>query len=195
MANKITLNTRLASELIDEFYQCPDYRNRRQDEWHGIVTHHTGMPEYIMNDCNRWNRFSDNMAKWLTAKDEHYVSAHYQISIDTDSSKYKIIQLCCPYLYEAFHAGKSEHWNPVTRRVESDWNKLAIGVEILWDGNLKPYPEQLIVGAYMLTRDLMKAFPTIHPKGLVGHDEISPGRKQDPGRFFPWGHYLAMSLV
>ena len=43
-----------------------------------------------------------------------------------------------------------------------------------------------------LTRDIMQAYPKITLDRIVGHCDISPGRKIDPGQYFEWEHYLAL---
>ena len=43
-----------------------------------------------------------------------------------------------------------------------------------------------------LTRDIMQAYPKITLDRIVGHCDISPGRKIDPGQYFEWERYLAL---
>ena len=44
----------------------------------------------------------------------------------------------------------------------------------------------------VLTRDIMQTYPKITLDRIVGHCDISPGRKIDPGQYFEWEYYLAL---
>ena len=44
-----------------------------------------------------------------------------------------------------------------------------------------------------LTRDIMQAYPKITLDRIVGHCDISPGRKIDPGQYFEWGTLFSVS--
>lgn len=61
----------------------------------------------------------------------------------------------------------------------------------------EPYPEAQLVALVDLTRRLFAVFPDVHAdveRRLVGHDEVDPGRKWDPGPLFPWSDYRARVL-
>ena len=159
-----------------------DTRLRRSTTWDGIIIHHTGIPTDSPKDQSAWARFSETIAAWLTKKDENYVSAHYVINRDGS-----VIQLVDPMFRESFHAGVSSHWNPRTRSVVDDWNKHAIGIELVGDGNRLEYSPEQYRALADLCRDLMARFPSIHPQAILGHEQIAPGRKTDPGKLFDWG--------
>lgn len=97
----------------------------------------------------------------------------------------------------AYHAGKSE-WNGIT-----GLNGHSIGIEISNPGPFKtpPTPEEeanpdwqnapLYTDAQYATlvnllRNIMTRHPHIKPEHVLGHNEISPGRKSDPGPHFDW---------
>lgn len=162
-------------------FQTPDCRLKREKDFTAIVVHHTG--NTAVNE-SEWARIARGVTNWLTAKDDNFVSAHFQINRDG-----AIIQLCDPNLYEAFHAGKSEHWHQDLRRVVSDWNRYAVGIELVGDGNKSPYTPEQYASLIYLTKELLTVFP-INAKNIVGHEEISPGRKDDPGYLFDWTNYL-----
>ena len=75
---------------------------------------------------------------------------------------------------------------------ETDINSASIGVEIVNGGHdygLPDFPAIQIDAVIELVADIM-ARHGIGPEGVVGHSDIAPGRKQDPGEKFPW-HRLA----
>ncbi len=113
------------------------------------------------------------------------VSAHYmvwedgQISQLVDEDK------------RAWHAGVGS-WQG-----DTDLNSCSIGIEIvngghnvpLADGSLPPYPEVQIEAVIALSKAII-ARHKIPQSRIVGHSDIAPLRKEDPGEHFPW-HVLA----
>lgn len=83
----------------------------------------------------------------------------------------------------AWHAGAS-YW-----RGETDINSASIGIEIENLGEYADYPsfpaDQM--GAVIdLCKDILRRNRAITPFGVLGHSDIAPGRKLDPGPAFPW---------
>ena len=112
------------------------------------------------------------------------VSCHYLIKNDG-----KIIKLV-PDLYIAWHAGKSS-WKSY-----KFLNKNSIGIEISNPGhefNYKKFSKKQIGSLLRLTKFLIKKFK-INPKNILGHSDIAPDRKKDPGEKFPW-EYLAKKNI
>jgi N-acetyl-anhydromuramyl-L-alanine amidase AmpD len=103
------------------------------------------------------------------------VSAHYVL--DMDGTAYRILEN-----HEvAFHAGLSR-WRGRPRV-----NERSIGVEIVnRDGNQHPYPAAQIEALIALCRRIVGENPRIEPANVVGHSDVAPKRKVDPGRLFPW---------
>lgn len=170
------------SKIVSEVYSTPDCRRRREKQWHSIIIHHTGN---YAEDESTWARISKGVTNWLTTKDTHFVSAHFQINRNGE-----VIQLCDPRDLEAFHAGKSEHWCALQRKVVSDWNRWAIGIELVGDGNKGPYSPEQYKALIELTLDLLESFTNISPLNILGHETISPSRKNDPGVYFDWVNYM-----
>jgi AmpD protein len=81
----------------------------------------------------------------------------------------------------AWHAGQSR-FEGVER-----CNDFSIGVELEGTDEYPYEPPQYRTLA-TLARSLMQVYPAITPARIVGHSEISPGRKTDPGPAFDWGH-------
>ena len=81
----------------------------------------------------------------------------------------------------AWHAGVS------TWRGRSRCNDFSIGIE-LEGSDFEPFTERQYTVLARLTRRLKRAYPIVD---IVGHSDIAPERKTDPGPFFDWGRYVA----
>lgn len=132
-----------------------------------LVLHYTGMPD------------AASAIEWMT-NPESKVSAHYCVTEDgqviklVDESK------------RAWHAGVS-YWRGIT-----DVNSASIGIEIVNPGHewgYRPFPEEQISALIPLVHDIVGRH-RITRGNIVGHSDIAPARKQDPGELFPW-HRLA----
>jgi len=95
----------------------------------------------------------------------------------------------------AWHAGVGS-WNGIT-----DVNSASIGIEIvngghdvrLADGSLPPYPDAQILTVIKLAKDIIKRHD-IKTRNIVGHSDIAPDRKEDPGEHFPWSGLAAAGI-
>jgi N-acetylmuramoyl-L-alanine amidase len=104
------------------------------------------------------------------------VSAHYVV--DEDGTVLRLVS----ETRRAFHAGRS-CWVG-----ETDLNFVSIGVEIVNPGHewgYRPFPEPQMAAVEQLCRDLLARYP-IPPHRVVGHSDIAPDRKTDPGELFDW---------
>jgi N-acetyl-anhydromuramyl-L-alanine amidase AmpD len=103
------------------------------------------------------------------------VSAHFVLAEDG------VVYALLPHNQVAWHAGLS------TWRDQPSVNARSIGIEIVnRNGNRYPYPEAQIDALIELCRKIIAENPAITPGNIVGHSDIAPRRKVDPGRFFPW---------
>lgn len=108
------------------------------------------------------------------------VSSHYVVKKNGE------IVLLVPELYAAWHAGVS------TWKNYKNLNKNSIGIEICNPGvNFKytKYSSKQIKSVLKLSKILIKKYK-IRQNFILGHSDISPDRKKDPGEKFPW-MYLA----
>jgi N-acetylmuramoyl-L-alanine amidase len=104
------------------------------------------------------------------------VSAHYVV--EENGRVWRLV----PEGRRAFHAGRS-CWEG-----ESDLNTVSIGIEIVNPGHelgYRAYPEPQMVSVERLCQDLASRYP-IPPHRVVGHSDIAPDRKIDPGELFDW---------
>lgn len=104
------------------------------------------------------------------------VSAHYLVCEDGT-----IVQLV-DEKHRAWHAGKS-FWQG-----DTDINSRSIGIEIQnlgHDGGCPKYPPAQMKAVENLCRDILSRHP-IPPENVLGHSDVAPARKIDPGEHFPW---------
>ena len=90
-----------------------------------------------------------------------------------------------PFSKRAWHAGKSSFQG---RAICNDY---SIGIELEGCDNLAYTPEQYTSLA-RLSLYIMQRFPAITLSRIVGHNDIAPGRKTDPGSAFNWQRYRQM---
>lgn len=110
------------------------------------------------------------------------VSAHLLIRRDG-----QVVQFV-PFHERAWHAGVSV-WEGRTRV-----NDFSIGVE-LEGSDYAPFEEAQYLALAAVTRALLAAYPAITPDRILGHADIAPGRKRDPGPYFNWKHYRQALLT
>ena len=106
------------------------------------------------------------------ARRRHPVSAHYLLDRDG-----RILQLVPDHL-RAWHAGDGS-WGGL-----SDLNDASIGIEIINTGS-EPFPDAQIDALIRLLGDLTTRH-AIPRTRVIGHADLAPARKIDPGRWFPW---------
>lgn len=137
-----------------------------------IVLHYTGME----TGEAAIERLRDPAAK---------VSSHYLVAEDgtvlrlVDEDK------------RAWHAGRS-HWRGV-----KDINSASVGIEIVNPGHefgYRPFPDEQIAAVIRLVHDIKDRYD-ITRGNVVGHSDIAPARKQDPGELFPWGKLARLRLA
>ena len=140
-----------------------DPKKRKTNQIKFLIFHYTGMK----TEKAAINRLTDI---------ESRVSAHYLIKQNGE-----IITLV-PDLYTAWHAGKSVWKN------YSSLNKDSIGIEIVNPGhdiNYKEFSKIQLAALVRLSKFLIKKY-RINSKNILGHSDIAPERKKDPGEKFPW---------
>ncbi|WP_440910217.1 N-acetylmuramoyl-L-alanine amidase [Candidatus Pelagibacter sp.] len=140
-----------------------DSKKRSLDKINFIIFHYTGMK----NEKKAINKLLDIRSK---------VSCHYFIKNNGE------ILRMVPESYIAWHAGVSS-WKKF-----KSLNKNSIGIEINNPGHefkYKKFSKKQIYSIIKLTKYIIKKYK-ISPKSILGHSDIAPDRKQDPGEKFPW---------
>lgn len=137
-----------------------------------IVLHYTGMQD----GESAIARLRDPAAK---------VSSHYVVAEDgtvlrlVDDDK------------RAWHAGAS-HWRDV-----DDVNSASIGIEIVNPGHefgYRPFPDEQVDAVIRLVHEIKDRYE-ITRGNIVGHSDVAPARKRDPGELFPWGKLARLRLA
>ncbi len=101
------------------------------------------------------------------------VSAHLLIRRDGGLLQF------VPFHHRAWHAGASSYAG------RSSCNDFSVGIELEGSDDL-PYAEPQYTALVAVLRALFAAYPGFTADRLVGHSDIAPGRKSDPGPSFDW---------
>ena len=140
-----------------------DPKKRKLNQIKFIIFHYTGMK----HEKKAIDKLTDFKSK---------VSCHYFIKINGDVIK------MVPEIYTAWHAGVSG-WKKY-----KSLNNHSLGIEISNPGHQYKYNKfsQIQIKSLLkLTKYLLKKYK-IDSKSILGHSDIAPYRKKDPGEKFPW---------
>jgi N-acetylmuramoyl-L-alanine amidase len=159
---------------MDEYIDAPSPNHDERDRPISmVVLHYTGMADAESAIA----KLRDPEAK---------VSAHYLI--DEDGRIHRLVA----EKSRAWHAGRS-YWRGLTAL-----NDVSIGIEIVNPGHdhgYREFPEEQIDALIPLLAGIKERY-AITRGNVVGHSDIAPARKQDPGELFPWSrlarHRLAL---
>jgi N-acetylmuramoyl-L-alanine amidase len=136
-----------------------------------LVLHYTGMKDAR----SALTRLCDPEAR---------VSAHYMI--DEDGTIYALVD----EEFRAWHAGMA-FW-----RGDRDINSRSIGIELVNPGHefgYRAFPAAQMESLSELSRSILSRHP-IPPRNIVGHSDIAPARKRDPGEKFDWAWLAAAGI-
>jgi len=137
-----------------------------------IVLHYTGM----QSAAAALDRLADPAAK---------VSAHYFVAEDG------VVVRMVDEADRAWHAGRGS-WRGIT-----DVNSASVGIEIVNPGHefgYRPFPEPQMDAVEALVRDIAGRW-RVAPAMTVGHSDIAPARKDDPGELFDWSRLARAGLT
>lgn len=147
-----------------EFIEAPSPNfDARQAPPNMIVMHYTGMK-------------TGEAALTQLRTPEKKVSSHYMV--EEDGRIFRLV----PEERRAWHAGRS-FW-----KGETGLNHVSIGIEIVNPGHefgYRPFPEAQIAAVIALTTDIRTRWDVSNDR-IIGHSDIAPDRKVDPGELFPW---------
>ena len=155
-------------------YACPSPNHDARPAQTGvdmILLHYTGM----RTGEEALARLTDPAAR---------VSAHYLIEEDG-----RIFALV-PEERRAWHAGVA------TWEGKRDVNARAIGIELVNPGHAfgyRPFPDDQIAALITLIQDIRRRW-RVSDSRILGHSDVAPLRKQDPGELFPWDQLAAAGI-
>ena len=152
------------SSVVSDVMPSPNFGDRNDGRIADmIILHYTGMPDVEGALTRLCSEGTD-------------VSAHYVVLEDG-----RIVQ-CVPESKRAWHAGAA-FWAG-----ETDINSCSIGIEIInrgHDWGYPDYPSRQIAAVIALCRGIMLRH-NLPAHRVLGHSDVAPARKQDPGEKFPW---------
>ncbi len=159
------------SDLVHAAAPSPNW-NERALPISMVVLHYTGMP----TAAEALARLTDPAAQ---------VSAHYLI--DEDGTVTRLVDEA----KRAWHAGAA-YWRGI-----SDVNSASIGIELVNPGHewgYRPFPETQMGSLIRLLADIVwrHAVPLAN---VVGHSDVAPARKMDPGELFDWARLARFGLA
>lgn len=157
-------------KLIHKF-KSPNFNKRKINKILFIIIHYTALKNY-------------NEAINYLCKPANKVSAHYLISQNGDI--YNLVS----EKNRAWHAGIS-FWNGTT-----DINSVSIGIELDFSYNVKnnKFSKKMINSLVNLIKVLKKKY-NIEQDHILGHSDIAPLRKKDPGPDFPWNKIYSKDYI
>lgn len=157
------------TEIID----CPSpNHDERATPVSMLVLHYTGMQDA----ASAITRLADPEAR---------VSCHYLIAEDG-----QLVRMVAEER-RAWHAGTA-FWRGIT-----DVNSASIGIELVNPGHelgYRPFPKAQMDTLIPLISDLMSRY-AVEPANVVGHSDVAPRRKQDPGELFDWELLAKLGLA
>ena len=145
-----------------------------------LVIHNISLPPFNM-DAEVVEQFfagtlDFNAYPQLFELKELKVSSHLYISRLGEVTQF------VPFNQRAWHAGVSQFQG------NENCNDFSIGIEMA-GADLIPYTEAQYKKLVTVTKAIQTAYPLIDNTNIVGHSDIAPGRKTDPGESFDWVRY------
>ena len=160
------------SPLVGEVLPSPNINARRDVAGPDILLlHYTGMAD------------GEAAARWL-CMERSQVSCHYLVHEDG-----RIVQMVRE-VDRAWHAGAGA-W-----KGKEDSNSRSIGIDIVNPGHehgYRAFPDVQIDAVIALSKEIVDRW-SIPPERVLGHADVAPARKQDPGELFPWGELAAAGV-
>ena len=165
-----------------KFLNSPNFNKRPENsDISLIVIHSISLPPEVYGN----NYVEDFFMNKLNISDHDYfneikdmrVSSHIYIKRTGETIQF------VPLNMRAWHAGKSCY------KGIDDCNNYSIGIELEGTDN-DHFSNQQYQSLIQISKLIINNYPKINKNTIVGHSDISPGRKTDPGNDFEWNRYL-----
>ena len=158
----------------------PNFSDRLSEEISLLVIHNISLPpgQFGNNFVDQFftNKLDPNKDPYFEEIYEMKVSSH--LFIDREG----LLTQFVPFDRAAWHAGVSKF------KGRDNCNEFSIGIELEGTDDLE-YPPNQYKTLIEATKALMEAYPNISVDNIVGHKDIAPIRKTDPGEAFDWDLY------
>ncbi|MGY0560571.1 N-acetylmuramoyl-L-alanine amidase [Luteimonas sp. A277] len=141
-------------------------------QWVASENHDVRRPTLIVVHFTQQGSVEESLHTLRTANSHGRVSSHYLVG--KDGSLYQLVA----DEHRAWHAGAGS-W-----RGMSDVNSFSLGIELDNNGS-EPFTEPLVDTLLVLLEDLTDRWG-IARENVIGHSDLAPARKVDPGPLFPW---------
>ena len=158
----------------------PNFSDRLNEEISLLVIHNISLPPGQFG-----NNFVDQFfANKLDPKKDPYFEEIYEMKVSSHLfiDREGLLTQFVPFDRAAWHAGVSEF------KGRDNCNEFSIGIELEGTDDLE-YPPNQYKTLIEATKALMEAYPDISVDNIVGHKDIAPVRKTDPGEAFDWDLY------
>ncbi len=164
-----------------EFIQSPNFSDRPEEvEPSLLVIHNISLPPgefgglYVIDFFQ--NKLDTSKHPFFEEITDLQVSSH--LFLDREGQLIQFVDLN----QKAWHAGVSEFEGL------KECNDFSIGIE-LEGTDTEPYSDKQYLSLINITNCLMENYPGISTERIVGHSDIAPSRKTDPGESFDWSRY------
>jgi len=164
-----------------EFIPSPNFSDRLEEvEPTLLVIHNISLPpgefggSYIADFFQ--NKLDTSKHPFFEEISDLQVSSH--LFVDREGQLIQFVDLN----KKAWHAGISEFEG------KKECNDFSIGIE-LEGTDTEPYSDKQYLSLISLTNCLMESYSGISTERIVGHSDIAPSRKTDPGESFDWNRY------
>ena len=155
----------------------PNSSDRKSNEVSLLVIHNISLPP--------GNYGGDHIEKFFTNQLDHAEHPYFQDIVDLKVSSHLLIKRdgsitqFVPFNKKAWHAGISFF------RGREDCNEFSIGIELEGTSKTK-FTEIQYKNLKKVILSLKDFYPKIVDENIIGHNEVSPDRKDDPGPYFEW---------
>lgn len=161
--------------------QSPNFDERPiEEDMSLIVVHCISLPPEQFGE----NYIDQLFCNQLNPAEHEYFKEIYQLKV----SAHLLIKRCgevvqyVPFNKRAWHAGQSNYQG------REKCNDFSIGIE-LEGTETTNYTEEQYKQLRLIVKSLLNQYPKLSAEDVVGHCDIAPGRKIDPGESFDWGRF------
>ena len=165
-----------------KFLNSPNFNKRpEKSDISLIVIHSISLPPEVYGN----NYVEDFFMNKLNISDHDYFNEIKDIRVSSHiyiKRTGEMIQFV-PLNMRAWHAGESCY------KGIDDCNNYSIGIELEGTDN-DQFSNQQYQSLIQISKLIIRNYPKINKNTIVGHSDISPGRKTDPGNKFEWRRYL-----